>query len=273
MTESTPEKPKQKQNAEEEDMEDLKKPAPKPKTQSPKKNEDEKSKKLDEKSAKDEEKPKKDEEKDKKEKPKDEEEKETPEEKMKKNANKFFNGKKHRRESSSSKIFIGDHMGAIESPEVDAILKSFTPNEGFYFADHCTRLTNRNHMEDCCILVSTHFVFILNNRLQHILTNGPIPISGILKIGTSQETDNAVVLYLPEYNSELIMTSFKIELMEILIERYKAITGNDIEVTFGNIIEFEVNEDTIFEFDFVRANDGVRMTLFIKAKPGIPRPR
>ena len=261
-------------------MEDLKKPAPKPK--SPKKNDDEKTKKSEEKPKKEEEKPKKEEEKPKTEeekpkseeaKPNDEKEKESPQNKMMENANKFFNGKKHRRESSSSKLFIGDHMGIVDSPEVDSILKSFTPNEEFYFADHCTRLTNRNHMEDCCIIISTHFVFIFNNRLQHILTNGPIPISGILKIGTSHETDNAVVLFLPDYNSELVMSSFKVELMEVLIERYKAITGHDMEVTFGNIIEFEVNEDTIFEFDFVRANDGVRMTLFIKAKPLVPKPK
>jgi hypothetical protein len=257
MTETTHEKPAevektaQAKTAEEEDMDELKKLAPKrrPSKKDVEKGNDEKD---EESSARQEDEYGK---------------------KRKESAKKFFRGKKHRRESSSSKLFIGDHMGVSDSPEVESILSSFTPREEFYFADHCTRLANRNHMEDCCIMVSTHFLFIMNNRLQHLLTDGPIPISKIIKIGTSQETDNAVVLFLPEFNSELIMTSFKIELMDILIERYKSITDKDIQVVFSNIIEFEVNETTIFEFDFVRANDGVRMTLFIKAKPELPKPK
>ena len=184
-------------------------------------------------------------------------------------ANKFFNRKKHRRLSSPSKVFIGDHLGVLEIPDIVETLNQFNPPEKLYFADHCTRLTNRNHMEDCSLLVTTNYMFILNNRLQHLLTMNPISIANIIKIQTSLETDNAVAFILPGYDSELIMSSFKIELMQIICDRYKELNGKELDIQFTNIIEFDINEDTIFEFDFVRATDGIRMTLFVKAKPKI----
>ena len=186
-----------------------------------------------------------------------------------KRANEFFSQKKHRRLSSPSKAFIGDHLGVLKIPDIVETLNQFNPPEKLLFSDHCTRLTSRNHMEDCSLLVTTNYMFILNNRLQHLLTNNPISIENIIKIETSLETDNTVVFFLPGYDSELIMSSYKIELMQIIADRYKEINGRDLEIRFSNIIEFEINEDTIFEFDFVRANDGIRMTLFVKAKPKI----
>lgn len=195
----------------------------------------------------------------------------TPEDiEHKQTADAFFRGKKHRRESSASKIFIGDHLGMQDETSVDQILFSFSPPEDLYFADHCTRLTNRNHMEDCGFIVTTNHICITNTRLNAYIIPEPILIQDIISLSTSQETDNAVVIHLPNFNSELIMTSFKIELMKVLYDRYVAITGKDLHIKFNNAIEFDVNEDTVFEFDFVRANDGVRMTLFIKAKPQNP---
>ncbi|EAY08963.1 Myosin tail family protein [Trichomonas vaginalis G3] len=195
----------------------------------------------------------------------------TPEEIARKQAaDAFFKGKKHRRESSASKYYIGDHLGMHEDNVVDQILFSFSPPEDLYFADHCTRLTNRNHMEDCGFIVTTNHICITNTRLNAYIIPNPIPISDIKSISTSLETDNAVVIHLPEYNSELIMTSFKIELMKVLMDRFKAITNRELEIKFSNVLEFDVDDSTSFEFDFVRANDGVRMTLFIKAKTARP---
>ncbi|EAX99778.1 Myosin tail family protein [Trichomonas vaginalis G3] len=186
-------------------------------------------------------------------------------------ADQIFNGKKHRRESSASKIFIGDHLGLLhEESSINTILNTFDPPEELFFADHCTRLTNRNHMEDCGFIITTNHICITNTRLNAYIIPEPVEIKNIEFISTSLETDNAVVIHLPDYNSELVMSSNKIELMKVLMERYRSIAAKDLEIKFNNVIEFDVDNDTIFEFNFVRASDGVRMTLFIKAKPGAP---
>jgi hypothetical protein len=90
------------------------------------------------------------------------------------------------------------------------------------------------------------------------------------KISTSTERDNAIVLHLPDYKSELLMTPYKTELIGILVSRFRALTERDLAVVFSNVIDFPVNEETLFEVDFIPAAEGVRMTLFCKSARGNP---
>lgn len=196
----------------------------------------------------------------------------TPEEAVKKHdADQFFKHKKHRRVSSAGKLFIVDHLSIYADSGIDQILHSFNPPEELFFADACSRLTNRNHMEDCGFIITTNHICITNTKLNAYIIPKPIKITAIKFISTSLETDNAVSIHLPDYNSELVMSSYKIELMKVLMDRYKAIKKTDLEIKFTNIIEFDVNDDTSFEFNFVRAHDGVRMTLFIKTRANTPQ--
>jgi len=176
--------------------------------------------------------------------------------------NSIFDGKKHRRASSVSKEFIGDHLDVAGTPE---IMQLFNESELLLFSDHANRLTDKSHMADCTILVSSTQLFLLNARMNQYLTPGPIPISMIQCISTSQEKDNAIVIHLPDYQTEVLMTSFKIELTSILAEQYMILKNKELEIKFSNVIEFPISSEALFEFDFVRAVDGVRMSLFIKA--------
>jgi hypothetical protein len=125
-------------------------------------------------------------------------------------------------------------------------------------------------MSECLCLVAEKNVYMLDNHMLLLEGESPIAIETLEKISTSTERDNAVVLHLPDYRSELLMTPFKAELIGILVNRFRALAERELEVVFGNVIEFAVNSETLFEVDFIPAAEGVKMTLFCKSSRGNP---
>lgn len=190
---------------------------------------------------------------------------ESPEQQALRNeGNEFFKDKKKRRQSSSKKKFFNDHIGLSEVAEVSDLLASQN-DEGILFSDRTSRLSHRSHMSECICIISTNYLYILNSHLHNEEDIEPLPISSIQKIVTSQEADNAVIIFFPDFKTQLLMTPYKIELMMILKQQYKQMTGNELEFNFLDFVDFPVNEDTLFEVNFVHTADGVRMTLFCKA--------
>jgi hypothetical protein len=176
----------------------------------------------------------------------------------------FGPGRKRRRPSSEMKKFVGDHMGIRDNPLLPVLLIGYE-DQSILFIDRTSRLVMRSHMSECISLVSESRIYILNSRLERQDDMEPIQIPTIEKISTSLETDNAIVVHLPEFKSELLMTPYKTELVSIIASRYRALTENDLLVEFSNAIEFPVNDNTLFEVDFLRAAEGVKMTVFCKA--------
>jgi hypothetical protein len=181
----------------------------------------------------------------------------------------LFTGKKKRRPSSASKKFICDHIGIADSEEVSAVLTTHG-DSGVHFIDRTSRLTNHSHMSECVCLISDTRFYILNSRLLPEAENCPFQITSIQKISTSEERDNAIVIHLPNYRSELLMTPYKVELVAVLVQRFREITEKDLEVRFSNVIEFPVSDVALLEVNVVPAAEGVRMTLFCKSAAGNP---
>jgi hypothetical protein len=181
----------------------------------------------------------------------------------------IIRNKKRRRPSSEMKKFIGDHIGVGDSEEITALLEE-NGDACPLFIDRTSHLELHSHMSECLCLVAEKKVYMLDNRLRTLEDQLPIEIETLEKISTSTERDNAIVLHLPDYRSELLMTPFKTELIGILVNRFRALTGRDIEVVFSNVVDFPVNAETLFEVDFIPAAEGVRMTLFCKSVRGNP---
>jgi hypothetical protein len=176
--------------------------------------------------------------------------------------------KKRRRPSSELKKFIGDHMGVGDSEEIEMLLRDNDDGPAL-FLDRASRLAH-SHMSECLCLVSENRIYILNTHFALPDGERPIPIYAIEKISTSQERDNAIVIHLANFKTELLMTPYKTELIGILVARHRVLAQRDLEVTFTNVISFPVNDDTLFEVDFITAAEGVRMTVFCKAARGNP---
>jgi hypothetical protein len=194
---------------------------------------------------------------------------ETPEQlQMRELAESIVASKKRRRPSSEIKKFIGDHMGVGDSEEIEMLLRDHQDGPPL-FLDRTSRLAH-SHMSECLCLVSENHIYILNTHFALPEGEDPIPIDAIEKISTSQERDNAIVVHLPNFKTELLMTPYKTELIGVLVARYRALVERDLEVAFTNVINFPVNDDTLFEVDFVTAAEGVRMTVFCKAARGNP---
>ncbi|OHT10766.1 Myosin tail family protein [Tritrichomonas foetus] len=175
----------------------------------------------------------------------------------------FFEKKKKRRASSFRKKFYNDHIGLNDIAEVSDLLTQHN-DEGILFSDKTSRLAARTHMTECICLVSTNYIYFLDTHLDFDDDFNILPISDIIKVITSKESDNAVVIFFGDYKSQLILTPYKIELMMILKNQYKMLTENDLDFEFSNSIEFPVNKDTMLEASFVETKDGVKMTLFCK---------
>jgi hypothetical protein len=159
-------------------------------------------------------------------------------------------------------------MGVGDSEEVELLLRDHDDGPAL-FLDRASRLAH-SHMAECLCLVSEKHIYILNTHFALPDGEGPIPIETIEKISTSRERDNAVVIHLPNFKTELFMTPYKTELIGIIVARYRSIADRELTVAFTNIINFPVNDDTLFEVDFVTAAEGVRMTVFCKAARGNP---
>ena len=176
----------------------------------------------------------------------------------------LFEGKKIRRTSSNTKLYIGDHIGVSDISEYQSIIEEFN-GEHLLFADRLSRLTDRSHMAESVLFVLTNHFCILNSRLGPNDTIPTYEIGLIQKISTSKQTDNAIVIHLPDYHSELLMTPFKTELVSILYQQYQAITRNELPIEFQDTIRLPVSEAADFEINFVRGGSGVKMTLFCVA--------
>ena len=182
----------------------------------------------------------------------------------------LFTGKKRRRESSigpSGKQFIGDHLGIAENEDLVAFIANFGDRQ-VKFVDRTSRLSCRSHMSECVCLVSERNIFLLTTRLAFADDLSPIPIESIQKVSTSRERDNAVVVHLADFKTELLMMPNKVEFVGVLMFLHKALTGNELEVNFSNQVEFPVNDETLFEVDFIQAVEGVKMTLFCRSAQG-----
>lgn len=181
----------------------------------------------------------------------------------------IFEGKKKRRSSSSLKKYIGDHLGLPDIEEIREIIEPFEVDVQndfqILFVDRTNRLFYHSHMSECVTIVTKYNIFFFNSRLQLQENEEPIQINEIRKISTSLERDNAIIIHLDDFMTELLMTPFKVELTAILADRYHEITGQDLQIQFSNLVEFPISEDTMFEVNFVPAQEGVRMTLFCKS--------
>jgi hypothetical protein len=184
-------------------------------------------------------------------------------------AESLVTNKKRRRPSSEMKKFLGDQIGVGNSDEIAALLEQ-NDDACPLFIDRTSRLALHSHMSECLCLVAEKNVYMLDNRMALLEDEVPIRIEHIEKLSTSTERDNAVVLHLPEYKSELLMSPYKTELIGILVSRFRALTGRDLEVVFANVVDFPVNAETLFEVDFIPAAEGVRMTVFCKSARGNP---
>ena len=179
----------------------------------------------------------------------------------------LFTGKKRRRESSigpNGKRFIGDHLGIADNEDLIAVLSDFGDHQ-IKFVDRTSRLSCRSHMSECVCVVSEKNIFLLTTRLAFADDLGPIPIEGIQKVSTSRERDNAVVIHLDNFKTELLMMPTKVEFVGVLMFLYAALTGRALQVEFSNTVEFPVNAETLFEVDFIPAVEGVKMTLFCRS--------
>jgi hypothetical protein len=177
--------------------------------------------------------------------------------------------RKRRRPSSEMKKFLGDHIGVGNSDEIAALLEQHD-DACPLFIDRTSRLALHSHMSECLCLVAEKNVYVLDNRMALLDGEAPIPIDAIERLSTSTERDNAVVLHLPDYRSELLMTPYKTELIGILVSRYRELAGRDLEVAVANGVDFPVSAETTFEVDFIPAAEGVRMTVFCKSARGNP---
>lgn len=176
----------------------------------------------------------------------------------------IFRNKKRRRESSDAKKYIGDHIGCNEIPEYQEIIHEFH-GEQLLFADRLSRLTDRSHMAESIFFILTNHFCVFNARLQTTDTIPTYEIALIKAISTSKENDNAIVIHLDDYRSELLMTPFKAELVATIARQYHQITNHELSIEFSNVIRIPVSPEADFEINFVRSSSGVRMTLYCVA--------
>lgn len=173
----------------------------------------------------------------------------------------IFEGKNHRRQSFEGKEFAPFYLDFFTNPQAVQFFANY-PTEQICFADRTSRLAQRNHIEDASFILTSHYLFLLDSHYERILSDGPILISSIEAISLSKERDNVFCLHLSNFQTEILMSSTKAEIVTRIVKQYLADTGKILPTNFTNEISFSIAKDVQYHCVFERVEDSVRTIPF-----------
>ncbi|OXA64664.1 Unconventional myosin-Ie [Folsomia candida] len=148
-------------------------------------------------------------------------------------------GKKQRRKYSINRVFVGDYIGLDHRPE---LLSLVGRREKVEF---CESGAKRD------LFITTHRVLLIGREK---LKQGPqkgliVPVikrdiqySDIIKVSLSTRQDDLLILHIRGTYDSVVESTFKTEFLTVLSKKYKAVTQQDLPITFSDSMEFTVKK-------------------------------
>ncbi|KJE97253.1 hypothetical protein CAOG_07692 [Capsaspora owczarzaki ATCC 30864] len=176
--------------------------------------------------------------------------------------NKFM-GQKERRRSSAVKMFLGDHLSLLSNQSVLKLMAKNNDKE-ILFSDVIVKINKRHKMQDRIFLLTEGGVYNIDPNGYKCKRR--IALKEIGSISLSKLPDNFFALQVPSEYDYLLVSSKKTEIVSKLLEAYEKATGKPLSVTFGNVFDYRVDQDTVREIQFSLVDGGVSTRIYTKKK-------
>ncbi|KAK2954078.1 putative myosin heavy chain IB [Blattamonas nauphoetae] len=173
----------------------------------------------------------------------------------------LFMGQKERRRSSDTKSQLGDYLNLQTN---SAILKLIakTGDSKVLFSDEVVKVNKRLKMQNRVLLITDTAIYNLN--VGNFKVKRRIALQNLGSVSLSQLTDNFFAMCIPSEYDYLMVSNKKIEIVQVLMDAFKTLTGNALIVNFSNSFEYRIDEKSVREIRFTNVDGGVSTQVFAK---------
>ncbi|KYQ89843.1 myosin IB [Tieghemostelium lacteum] len=181
----------------------------------------------------------------------------------------LFKGKKERQRNSIDRKFTSDYMDFDNQFGVHEAMEQAQKKERVVFADNITKIDRRGKVKPLIFVATEQHLYIVEKSIKKKLVVHTLlrkfALRDIRGISVSSLQDNIVVLHLPEYD-QLIENDKKTEMIIVLMEYFKILTNNTLNVNFSDRITYSLKKDKKTEVSFVHNEQA--LTALVKKGGG-----
>lgn len=170
-----------------------------------------------------------------------------------------FMGVKVRRRTSMYRQYRGDYLNAASNQIILKLLEK-QGDRHVLFADSVVKLSKSGKIKRQALMITDVAAYILDAQWGNLKRR--IALQAIEKVCLSELSDNFFAIIVPSEYDNLLASTRKTEIVTVLVEATKKITGNPLEVVFSNRFEYYVGSDSIREVSFEQVEGGVK-TKFV----------
>ncbi|GAM17836.1 hypothetical protein SAMD00019534_010110 [Acytostelium subglobosum LB1] len=185
-------------------------------------------------------------------------------------ANIFLN-KKERQRNSIDRKFTMDYIDFDNQFKVQEAMENAHKKERIVFADNVIKVDRRAKTKPLILVVSEQAVYFvekaIKKKMEVYTLLRRISIRDIRSIGVSTLADNYVVLGLPEFD-QVIENERKTELLIILIENYKQLSGSALNINFSDNISYSLKKNEQRMITFARNEQAQPIPILKKGGKG-----
>lgn len=165
-----------------------------------------------------------------------------------------FLGVKVRRRSSLNKVFQGDYLELNGNATVLKLLSKHG-DKAVLFADAVIKVDRKFRMQKRLILITDVALYILETESFRVKRR--ISLETLESLRLSELNDNFFAVIIPAEYDYLLASTRKTEVVTVLLEATRKLTGHNISVKFSNSFEYNIDSETVRQVVFKQVDANV----------------
>ncbi|EGG13950.1 myosin IB [Cavenderia fasciculata] len=184
----------------------------------------------------------------------------------------MFKDKKERQRNSIERKFTADYIDFDNQFGVQAAMDNAQKKERIVFADNVTKVDRRAKTKPLIFVASDQAIYFVEKSIkkkQEIFTLlRRVALRDIRAVSISTLSDNYVVFGLPEFD-QVIENDKKTELIIVLVEYYKILTGSALNVQFSDNINYTLKKNAQHGISFSKNEMANPLPIIKKGGKGL----
>jgi myosin I len=172
----------------------------------------------------------------------------------------LYSGQKLRRRDSLVRWYLGDYLHLQNSKVMQKLSKQYK-DQRILYSGIVAKVNKRYTVQNRKMIITEKAIYNMDDSGYHI--NRRIPIEKLESVHVSQMKDGFFILRVPDEYDYFHTSSQKTEILKVLCDQYKKMTGRTLPVQVDNKIVYCPNKKTM--------NKGVR-TIEFKEDPEVNIP-
>eukprot|EP01133_Synstelium_polycarpum_P004330 gene4330-5057_t len=184
----------------------------------------------------------------------------------------MFKNKKERQRMSIDRKFTSDYIDFDNQFQIQEAMENAHKKERITFADHVLKVDRRAKTKPLELIVTDQALYIIEKaikkKIEVFTLLRRVSLRDIRSVSVSTMADNLVVLGLPEFD-QVIENDKKTELIIILVEYYKALTGSALNVVFSDNINYTLKKGEQRQISYAKNEAAQPIPLVKKGGKGL----